>query len=80
MRKRREGSESRMTGVVGYDESGIPIIRCDLVGKFFQFYCSECRRFHSHSAGDGHRTSHCDSDNYPKGYILKGPNNFALEK
>jgi hypothetical protein len=36
-------------------------------------WCDRCGRFHYHSAGEGHRTAHCQKDEgyWDTGYILK---------
>lgn len=41
----------------------------------FRFWCTHCRRHHTHGSREGHRAAHCDpgSPYNSTGYILKRP-------
>lgn len=43
--------------------------------KFISVWCPECRQFHQHGQGQGHRTEHCDENKESKyhngGYIIE---------
>jgi|307.fasta_scaffold1303575_2 hypothetical protein len=52
-----------------------PIFLCEQVGDQWSFWCPFCRKQHWHSAGYGHRGSHCWTPEgkaaMPNGYILQ---------
>ena len=52
-----------------------PVFLCREVGNQWSFWCPFCQCTHWHSAGAGHRATHCHSPEglkaMPAGYILK---------
>jgi hypothetical protein len=52
---------------------GYPTVLCEPHFAQWRFWCRFCRRYHLHSAGEGHRVAHCVDDQSPyrrTGYVL----------
>jgi hypothetical protein len=52
-----------------------PVFLCDQVQDQWTFWCPFCQFQHWHSAGPGHRVSHCftpeGKEAMPNGYVLR---------
>ena len=56
------------------EDSSIPIMRCEVHGSSWRFFCPYCGRYHYHTPHEGFRFSHCDdkfSSPQKDGYYLK---------
>lgn len=72
---KRTDETKRITGIIGSNEAGLPVVAVVREGAFLIFWCDHCNKYHIHGgvgfrsgAGDGHRESHCPS--IPGSYVI----------